>query len=153
MRKLLFSALFTSMAFIACSGQQTTDKNRQKTKTMSTIQLTKADFLTKVADFETSPTEWKYLGNKPAIIDFYATWCGPCKALAPTLEELAGEYADQIIIYKVDTEQEQELSAAFGIRSIPTLLFIPQTGEPRMAQGAMPKLELKKLIDSILLQK
>lgn len=120
---------------------------------MSTIHLTKADFLTKVVDYENNPEAWKYLGDKPAIIDFYASWCGPCKMIAPILEELATEYAGQIYIYKVDTEKEQELAAAFGIRSIPTLLFIPMNGKPQLAQGAMPKSAFKEAIDSVLLKK
>lgn len=120
---------------------------------MKTIELTKADFLTKVSNFETNPTEWKYLGDKPAIIDFYASWCGPCKTIAPILEELAAEYGDSIIIYKVNTEQEQELAAAFGIRSIPSLLFVPMNGQPQMVQGAMPKAGFKEAIDKVLLNK
>ncbi|MEG0456088.1 MAG: thioredoxin, partial [Bacteroides sp.] len=91
----------------------------------------------------------KYLGDKPALIDFYASWCGPCKTLSPILEELAAEYGDKIIIYKVDTEEEQELAASFGIRSIPTLLFVPMVGEPQMSQGAMPKAQLKEAIDKV----
>lgn len=120
---------------------------------MKTIHLSKSDFLTKVANYETTPNEWKYLGDKPAIVDFYASWCGPCKTIAPILEELAAEYGDQIYIYKVDTEEEQELAAAFGIRSIPTLLFIPMNGEPQMAQGAMPKASFKEAIEKVLLKK
>lgn len=120
---------------------------------MKTIQLTKADFLTKVANYEANPTEWKYLGDRPALIDFYASWCGPCKTIAPILEELAAEYGDSIYIYKIDTEQEQELAAAFGIRSIPTLLFVPMEGAPQMAQGAMPKASLQEAIDAVLLNK
>lgn len=120
---------------------------------MKTIELTKTDFLTKVANFETNPTEWKYLGDKPALIDFYASWCGPCKMVAPILEELATEYGDSIVIYKVNTEKEQELAAVFGIRSIPSLLFIPMEGQPQMAQGAMSKADFKKAIDTVLLNK
>lgn len=118
---------------------------------MKTIQLTKDDFLVKIADYENSPQEWKYLGDKPALIDFYADWCGPCKMIAPVLEELAAEYEDKIYIYKVNTEIEQELAAAFGIRSIPSLLFIPTDEAPQMAQGALPKNELKRVIDDLLL--
>lgn len=118
---------------------------------MKTVHLTAAEFSTKVANLDSS--KWKYLGQKPALIDFYASWCGPCKALAPVLEELATEYGDQIIIYKIDTEAEQELAAAFGIRSIPTLLFVPLTGEPQMVQGALPKAQLKEAIDKVLLAK
>jgi thioredoxin len=117
------------------------------------MELTKADFLAKVANFEANPAEWKYLGNKPAIVDFYATWCGPCKAVAPILEELAAEYGEQIAIYKVDTDREQELAAAFGIRSIPSLLFIPMEGKPQMAHGAMPKSAFREAIDKVLLNK
>lgn len=120
---------------------------------MRTIELTKQDFLTKIANYETSPDEWKFLGDKPALIDFYAAWCGPCKMVAPILEELAEEYGDRIDIYKIDTEKEQELAAVFGIRSIPSLLFIPMGEAPQMATGAMAKADLKKAIDSILLSK
>lgn len=120
---------------------------------MGTIHLTKEEFLTKVMDFENNPTEWKYLGDKPAIIDFYADWCGPCKMIAPVLEELAAEYADDIYIYKIDTEREQELAAIFGIRSIPTLLFVPMGEAPQMAQGAMPKHAFKEAIENVLLKK
>lgn len=131
----------------------TTENKSMETKTEKTIHLTKADFLTKVADYEKNPTEWKYLGDKPAIIDFYASWCGPCKMIAPILEELATEYEDDIYIYKIDTEEEQELAAAFGIRSIPTILFVPLEGQPQMAQGAMPKSTFKKAIEEVLLNK
>jgi len=120
---------------------------------MNTIHLTKTEFLNKIANYETSPKEWKYLGDKPALIDFYADWCGPCKAIAPVLEELAEEFKDDIYIYKINTEQEMELSALFGIRSIPSLLFIPMDDTPQMAQGAVPKPELKRAIEDILLNK
>lgn len=119
---------------------------------MKPIHLTKAEFLTKVVDYEKNPTEWKYLGDKPCLIDFYASWCGPCKALAPVLDELALELQDKIYIYKVDTESELELASAFAVRSIPTLIFAPMTGAPQMVQGALPKVELKKAIENILLK-
>jgi len=120
---------------------------------MKTIFLTKTEFLSKVADYESNPTEWKYLGDKPCIIDFYAAWCGPCKTIAPILDDLAKEYDGQIYIYKVDTEAEQELAGAFGIRSIPSILFCPMVGAPQMAQGAMPKDSFKKVIADVLLNK
>jgi thioredoxin len=125
----------------------------EKEKIMKTMELTKADFLAKVANFEANPAEWKYSGDKPAIVDFYATWCGPCKAVAPILEELADEYGEQIVIYKVDTDREQELAAAFGIRSIPSLLFVPMEGKPQMAHGAMSKSAFREAIDKVLLNK
>lgn len=118
---------------------------------MKAMNLTKADFLNKVANYEANPNEWKFLGERPAIIDFYATWCGPCKMLAPVLDELAAEYEGQIDIYKVNVEEEEELSALFGIRSVPSILFIPMEGQPQMAQGAMPKPALKEAIHSVLL--
>jgi len=142
------------MSCLSCNGQQkNTEKEKEVTKketNMKTIKLNKADFLTKVVNYETNPKEWKYLGDKPAVIDFYADWCGPCRMVAPVLEELAKEYDGKIYIYKIDTEAEQELAAIFGIRSIPSILFIPMTGQPQMAQGALPKSELKKAIDSLL---
>jgi len=142
--------MFLSVVIAACGNAQNSNK---KEKNMKTIALTKADFLNKVANFEANPTEWKYLGDKPAIVDFYATWCGPCKAVAPILEELAAEYEGQIYVYKIDTDKEQELAGAFGIRSIPSLLFIPMNGQPQMSMGAMPKAELKKAIEDVLLKK
>ena len=118
---------------------------------MATTHLTKADFLTKIANYEANPTSWEYLGDKPCIIDFYANWCGPCKMVAPILEELSEEFKDQINIYKVNTEEQQELAAAFGIRSIPSILFCPMDGQPQMAQGAMPKANFKEAIAEVLL--
>lgn len=117
-----------------------------------TIQLTRADFLKNVMDYEQNPAKWNYLGDKPCIIDFYADWCGPCKMIAPVLEELAQEYKDQIYIYKVDTEAEMELSAVFGIRSIPSILFCPMDEEPQMANGALPKHNLEQIIREFLLK-
>lgn len=155
MKKIILAAAMMSLVVSSCNGKQKeNEKATNKTENkMKTIHLSKSDFLTKVANYETTPNEWKYLGDKPAIVDFYASWCGPCKTIAPILEELAAEYGDQIYIYKVDTEEEQELAAAFGIRSIPTLLFIPMNGEPQMAQGAMPKASFKEAIEKVLLKK
>jgi thioredoxin len=118
---------------------------------MPTIQLTTQDFKTKVFNYETEK-DWKYTGL-PAIIDFYADWCGPCKMVAPILEELSAEYEGRLVIYKVNTDIEQELSAVFGIQSIPTLLFIDSKGEPFMQPGALPKHMLKKVIEENLLPK
>jgi thioredoxin len=112
--------------------------------------LTKNDFLQKVFNYETNK-DWKFEGDLPCIIDFYADWCQPCKMIAPVLEELAKEYEGKINIYKIDTEAEQELAAAFGIRSIPSILFCPKDGQPQMAQGALPKDTFKKAINDILL--
>jgi thioredoxin len=118
---------------------------------MATSHLTKVEFLAKVANYESNPSEWKYLGDKPCIVDFYANWCGPCKMIAPILEELSDEYKEQISIYKVNTEEQKELAAAFGIRSIPSILFCPMDGQPQIAHGALPKTTLKQAISEILL--
>jgi thioredoxin len=114
-----------------------------------TENLTKATFLEKVFNFENNQ-EWAFEGKVPAIIDFYADWCGPCKTIAPILEELSEGYGDKINIYKIDTEAEQELAAAFGIKSIPSMLFCPMDGQPQMANGALPKAELERIIEDVL---
>ena len=111
--------------------------------------LTKETFLEKVFNYEKNK-EWKFEGEVPAIIDFYADWCGPCKMIAPVLEQLSEEYADKLKIYKIDTEAEQELSAAFAIRSIPSLLFVPLNEPPQMANGALPKQNLEEIISQVL---
>ena len=118
---------------------------------MATIKLSTQDFKDKVFNYETE-TEWKYSGKLPAIIDFYADWCGPCKMVAPVLEELAKEYDEKIIIYKVDTEAEMELASVFGIQSIPTFLFIPVDASPMMQPGAFPKNVFKEIIEDHLLK-
>lgn len=111
--------------------------------------LTKETFKEKVFDFEQNK-DWKYTGDKPCLIDFYADWCGPCKTVAPLLEELQQEYGDRITIYKVDTEDQRELSAMFGVQSIPSLLFVPKEGQPQMAQGALPKASFEQAIAEVL---
>ena len=118
-------------------------------KMIMTENLTKQTFLEKVFNYEKNK-DWMYEGKLPAIIDFYADWCGPCKMIAPVLEELSDEYAGKINIYKVDTEAEQELAAAFAIRSIPSMLFIPMNEQPQMANGVLPKQEFQKLIREVL---
>ena len=119
---------------------------------MSVQNLTMADFKKQIMDFEANPQEWKYLGDKPAIIDFYATWCGPCKATAPVLEKIAERYDGRINVFKVDVDKEQELAALFGVRSIPSLLFIPMSEKPQMATGAMMQNDFERAIADILLK-
>lgn len=113
--------------------------------------LTKETFKEKVFDFETEK-EWKYKGTLPCIIDFYADWCGPCKMVAPIMEELSKEYAGKVDIFKIDTEEQQELAAIFGIRSIPSILFVPVGAQPQMSAGAMPKPQFVQAINDILLK-
>lgn len=154
MKNLLLTIFATSMLFTSCNGnsKNKVEKVTKKEKTMETIHLTKADFITKVFDYEKNPKEWKYLGDKPAIVDFYADWCGPCKALAPTMEDLASEYKGKIYIYEINVDQEQEVAGFFGVQSIPTLLFIPMKGKPQVQMGLVPKTELKSHIDNFLLK-
>ena len=150
-RVLFLTVGILSLMLAACETKAI--NNGKKENKMKTIELTKADFLKKIVDYEKNPEEWIYLGDKPAIIDFYASWCGPCKMVAPILEELAAEYDGQIYVYKVNTEQEQELAALFNISSIPSFLFIPMNDKPQMAMGAMPKSSFKEAIDGVLLKK
>jgi len=119
---------------------------------MATIHLSAQDFKDRIFNYETEE-EWKFKGEKPALIDFYADWCGPCKSIAPVLEELSEQYKDQLMIYKIDTDKEMELSSLFGIQSIPTLLFIPVKGSPMIQKGALPKNILQQIIEERLLQK
>ena len=116
---------------------------------MAIEHLTKETFKEKVFNYEVNK-EWKFEGELPAVIDFYADWCGPCKMVAPILEELATEYDGKLNIYKVDTEAERELSGVFGIQSIPSILFVPKDGQPAMAKGALPKDSLKKAFSDVL---
>jgi thioredoxin len=126
-------------------------KERIKTeKIMTTINLTKGGFLRKVADFIAHPGEWKFKGERPALIDFYAPWCGPCKSLSPVLDELAKEYAGKVDIYKVNVEAEPELASLFRIRTIPTLVFAPMNGDPHIASGAPTKGQLKKALEAFV---
>ena len=113
------------------------------------VQLTTEAFKEKVFDFEKNQ-EWKYVGEVPCIIDFYADWCGPCKMIAPILEDLSKEFDGKLHIYKVDTEAEADLAGAFGVQSIPSLLFVPMEGQPQMAMGALPKAQLKNAIKDVL---
>jgi len=112
--------------------------------------LTKETFLQKVFDYEKNQ-EWKYQGDLPAVVDFWAPWCAPCRMVAPVIEELSEEYKGKVNFYKVNTDEEQELGAVFGIRSIPSLLFIPKERQPKMAVGALPKEALKEAIEKELL--
>ncbi len=112
--------------------------------------LTKESFLNKVFNYEKNK-EWKFEGELPAVIDFWAPWCGPCKMVGPVIDELSKEYSGKVNFYKLNTDEEQEVAAAFGIRSIPSLLFVPLHGEPKMAVGALPKQALKETVEKELL--
>lgn len=149
--KRIYLTLAAIMALSVSCGAQGTKSNGGGEG--STIAITKDDFVKRVANIDLDASEWRYLGDKPALVDFYASWCGPCKMIAPILEELAVEYNDEIVIYKVNIDAEPELAAAFGVRSIPTLLFVPMTDQPQMSKGAMSKEQFKAAIDEVLLKK
>lgn len=143
-----------SLLFVMLMAVVVVSANEPKEKeTAKPVELTKATFLEKVFDFETNPDEWVYKGDKPAIVDFYADWCGPCRIVSPILKDLAAEYDDQIYIYKVNVDNERELAAMFGARSIPMFLFIPMDEDPQVGKGALPKKSFKEVIDTFLLKK
>ncbi len=150
MKKFLASFIVL-FALLSTSCAQT--KTETQKENASVIQMNKQMFLDKVFDYTTGATEWKYQGEKPAVIDFYATWCGPCRMVAPILKNLAKEYGDSIVIYKVDTDKEKELSMAMGIQSLPTIVFIPKTGQPQVIVGAADKTTFRRAIDEVLLNK
>lgn len=153
--------LVLAVIAVSCSNSTTTNAQADQTPQKQTeevvegktIHMNKDMFIERVMDFETNKDEWSYLGDKPAIIDFYADWCKPCKLIAPIMDELAEEYKGEIYIYKVDTQVERELASVFGIRSIPAVLFIPMEGQPQMSTGALPKETFKTAIDDFLLKK
>lgn len=138
---------------IICTGIGYAHYSDTKKGESNIINITEADFLTQVIDYKNDVNEWKYLGDKPAIIDFYADWCGPCRKLTPILEEVATEYKGDIIIYKVNVDDERNIANAFGIRSLPTLFFVPTEGRPSIVEGFLPKEELQKAISATILKK
>lgn len=142
--------IYTVIAIIcALIMAATTSINAEAQTKKGVVTLSSKDFKTKVYDISQKDPE--YLGSKPAIVDFYASWCGPCRAISPILDELAAEYGDKIVIYKVDVDASPEIAKAFGIRSIPAVLFIPLKGESKMTVGGRSKEEFKKQIDTMLL--
>ncbi|MEG1643864.1 MAG: thioredoxin [Bacteroidales bacterium] len=145
-------SLTVIMILVGCrKTNENSDSNTNiKQTTMGAISLTKAEFLKKVANYETDGTEWKYLGDKPAVIDFYADWCGPCRSMAPIIEEAAKEFQGKIDVYKVNVDNESELASVFKVQSIPTFIFIPMTGAPIKIVGGMSKADITTQINNIL---
>jgi thioredoxin len=147
MRKILFILAIAVFSLQSCSNSQAKNNGNEDqqvpVQTVSSkegaeggsIKLTKEKFLEEIWDYTNSPQEWKYKGDKPAIIDFYADWCGPCKIASPILEEISKEYAGKINVYKIDTDVERELASVFGISGIPAFLYIPVEGKPVMTSG------------------
>jgi thioredoxin len=144
-----FITLFV-LLFVILAASASDPKEKE---TVKPIELTKATFLEKVFNYEANPEAWKYNGDKPAIIDFYATWCGPCRITSPILADLAAEYGKEIYVYKIDVDKEPELARMFGVQSIPMFLFIPMNEQPQVAMGALPRKSFKGAIDTFLLKK
>ncbi|NOR76077.1 MAG: thiol reductase thioredoxin [Draconibacterium sp.] len=154
---LILIAVFTLQTSITVQAENNSNKSTAAPAEAEgeTVKLNKAKFLQEVWDYEASPKEWKYKGDKPAMIDFYADWCGPCKTAAPILEELSIEYSGKVVIYKIDTQVEQELASVFGVSGIPAFLYIPIEGKPSMTSGIQRTKEdtkkmFKERIDNLL---
>lgn len=142
----VLAAVMTVVCSAVCMGQDRTPKGVP-------VEMDKAMFLSRIADYKNSPNEFKYLGDKPSVIDFHATWCGPCKKMAPAIDELAREYKNKIHVYKIDVDKEPEIAALFGIQSVPTLIFIPMSGKISGSVGAMSLDGLRNTVDTVLLEK
>lgn len=146
--KKIRTVLTALLIVLVASAAEPQDK-----KSVKPIELTKTTFLEKVFNYENNPEVWKYNGDKPAIVDFYATWCGPCRITSPILKDLAAEYGEEIYVYKIDVDKEPELARMFGVQSIPMFLFIPMNEQPQIAMGALPRKSFKEAIDTFLLKK
>lgn len=152
MKRFTTIALLCSIFAVLACAQQSNQKEA-KNEAPSVIQMDNNMFIDKVFDYKTNSNEWKYEGDKPAIIDFYATWCGPCKMVAPIMKSLAEEYKGDIYVYKVDTDQQRELAKAMKIQSLPTILFIPMEGQPQAIVGAASKKVFQDAVKEVLLNK
>lgn len=148
----IIAAFAAVLCISACGNAGAKDRKNKDAETKNVIVLDAEQFNTKVYDL--SKEDLAYLGDKPAVVDFYATWCGPCQKIGPILKEVAGEYKDRIVIYKIDVDKAGEVARAFNVSSIPAILYIPADGkEPVMTIGARDKSTFKKEIDTILLGK
>lgn len=147
--------LTLTMLFILSGGNlyaQTPSSDKTAENEGKVIRMDKQMFLDKIFDYTTGSTEWKYKGEKPAVIDFYAPWCGPCRIVSSFMNSLAKKYKGRIVVYKVDTDKQKELAAAMGIQSLPTVIFIPQTGQPQIIVGAAKKSTFRRAVEEVLLK-
>ncbi len=151
-RKVFLSLILSSILLFTCKSESRTSSGTEKKTGEAVIQLTTAAFKKEIFNYDANKT-WKYEGSKPAIIDFYADWCAPCRQLSPLVEEIAREYAGKIIVYRVNTDQEGTLAQNMGIQGLPTLFFIPAQGSPRISTGVIPREGLIKAINEVLMVK
>nr|WP_320039014.1 thioredoxin [uncultured Bacteroides sp.] len=152
MKKILIIGTIVVIAIVTYSFAIPQGEKKDKPEKGVVIQMNNDLYLKNVADYNNTK-EWKFKGDKPVVIDFYADWCGPCRMVAPLMKELAKEYEDQIVIYKVNVDNESELATALGIKNLPTILFIPQKGDPQLIVGSADKSTFKRAIDQVLLGK
>ena len=160
MKNILLVSVFSTL-LLAVSCNSASSKKQDSTGIQTSVaeintpgkplHISKTDFIDKIYDYEKSPKTWVYKGDKPCIIDFYADWCGPCKKIAPVLEDLSQKYSGKINVYKVNVDQERELAGFFGIQSIPTVLYCPMKGQPQITQGALPAETFEKIVKEFLL--
>ena len=151
-RKIFLSVIIASLFFVNCKSENPAGINSKTTSGVNVVQLTNENFKKMIFNYDVSK-EWKYEGSKPAIIDFYADWCAPCRQLSPLVDEIAKEYSGKIVVYKVDTEKEKMLAQKLGITALPTLLFIPAEGKPVVSMGLLSKESLVKAVNEVLLIK
>lgn len=159
MKKNILALIVLSAFFLLTGCQPKSSETKsapevsQQTKPTAKVtpmKLTAEEFKKRIANYETHPNEWVYLGERPAVIDFYATWCGPCKMTAPIFADLANTFAGKVDFYKIDIDQQPELAGLFGVTSIPSLLFIPKEGKPSMSVGAMERQQMQAAIQDLL---
>ena len=151
-KSVLISVIILSVFFVNCNSEKPSVEKAKNSDGLNVVSLTSETFKTKVFNYEVNK-EWKYEGNEPAIIDFYADWCAPCRQLSPLIDEIAKEYKGKLVVYKVDTEKEKALASSLGITGLPTLLFIPASGTPQALMGLLPKEDLIRAVNEILLIK
>lgn len=148
-KSVILTMLTLAMSFTLSAQNRSEAKNNKK---MKAIELNSSEFKSLIYDFEKNPKEWVFEGEQPAVIDFFATWCGPCKMMSPVMDTLAGEFEGKVNIYKIDVDKEQQLAGLFGVRSIPTFVLIPKSGKPQILTGGMGIEQMRRLINEVCLE-